>query len=91
MPFDLSAVDALHPRLVKARKIVAAGQVRITRRDEPIEALVRGSGVEHRVTLADCNGRCTCPWFSKHQGDAGPCAHILALRLTIQCNETADR
>ena len=25
--------------------------------------------------------RCTCPWWSKHPGDRGPCKHLLAARL----------
>jgi hypothetical protein len=26
--------------------------------------------------------RCSCPWWSKHPGDRGPCKHLLATQLT---------
>jgi len=25
--------------------------------------------------------RCSCPWWSKHPGDRGPCKHLLAVQL----------
>ena len=46
--------------------------------------LVRGTGVEHRVVLAGGGDKCTCPWYSRHRGQRGPCKHILAARLLVE-------
>lgn len=82
LPFDLSQVEALQPRLQAARKLIAAGGIRLIRRAGPrAEAVVPGSGVEHRVRLSDDAARCTCPWFAKHQGLRGPCKHVLAVQI----------
>ena len=35
----------------------------------------------HQVRLPADHDRCSCPWFSKLQGERGPCKHILAARL----------
>jgi len=90
LPFDLSQVEKLQPRLLNARKLVLDGKVRITSRsDDRIEALVAGSGVEHRVRFFEGEARCTCPWFAKHQGHRGPCKHVLAAEIVLD-NETSD-
>lgn len=84
LPFDLSAVDSLHPRLRSARKLVGARGVKIrSQRDTRVEAWVRGSGVEHRVRLEGEAWRCSCPWFGKHGTDRGPCKHVLAVQMTV--------
>jgi hypothetical protein len=82
LPFDLSRVEALHPRLTAARALVAAGKVAI-RGADPVEADVAGPDVVHRVRLGD-DDRCTCPWYAKHRGDRGPCKHVLAARLAVE-------
>lgn len=85
LPFELSRVEELQPRLKDARKLVAEEGVRLeTRSEELLEAWVRGSDVEHRVRITPEGARCTCPWFSKHQGERGPCKHVLALQLTLE-------
>jgi len=85
LPFDLSGVEALQPRLLDARKIVAAGGVRFIRwEDGNKEALVQGTGVEHRVRLSGTQWKCTCPWFAKHQGLRGPCKHVLAAQIVLE-------
>jgi hypothetical protein len=82
LPFDLSRMDSLQPRLRDARTLVAGGGIAILRREEDyLEALVPGSGVEHRVRLTTAGARCTCPWFAKHQGMRGPCKHVLAVQI----------
>jgi hypothetical protein len=84
LPFDLSAVDALHPRLRAARKLVDNEGVQIVSQSEQrIDAWVRGSGVEHRVRLQGDSWKCTCPWFGKHGTDRGPCKHVLAVQMTV--------
>ncbi len=84
LPFDLSRVESLHPRLAAARKLVAEGAVRWKQGSASGEAMVRGSGVEHRVRLAPEGDHCTCRWFSKYQGERGVCKHILAARIDLE-------
>jgi hypothetical protein len=84
LPFDFSLVDDLQPRLKEARALVEEKGVRfISKSDETLEAYVRGTDVEHRVRRADGELRCTCPWFSKNQGQRGPCKHILAVQIEL--------
>jgi hypothetical protein len=87
LPFDLTQVDALQPRLVDAKKLIATGAVRIERNDPvsgQIEAAVRGTEVEHFVRIGPDSERCTCPWYAKHRTDRGPCKHILAVQMTVE-------
>jgi uncharacterized Zn finger protein len=82
LPFDLARVEMLQPRLKDARKLLERQGVQIVKRDnDQIEALVAGTGVEHRVRLSSDQARCTCPWFAKHQGTRGPCKHVLAVQI----------
>jgi hypothetical protein len=78
LPFDLERIEALQPRLVEARALLAEGGV-----SQPGDGdyAVRGTEVLHLVRLRPEGDRCSCPWFSKHQGARGPCKHILAARL----------
>ncbi len=92
LPFDMDKVEALHPRLLDARKIVDEKQVRIVQQsgaDEALraEAYVQGTDVEHRVRLQPGEDICTCPWYGKHQGDRGPCKHVLAARIFLARDE----
>jgi hypothetical protein len=52
--------------------------------------MVKGTGVEHRVRLLPDGDKCTCPWFSKHQGERGACKHILAARIVIDGDDEAS-
>lgn len=82
LPFDLTLVEELHPRLRDARELVAKGAVAVVRQTESIiEADVSGTDVVHRVRLSDHTNRCTCAWHAKHQGQRGPCKHIIATRI----------
>ncbi len=84
LPFDMEFVEDLQPRMLKARKLVEEKMVRIVKQQkDSVEAYVKGEGVEHRVLLNDGEARCTCPWYSKHPGERGPCSHILALELSV--------
>ena len=78
LPFDLDRVADLHPRLLDARRLVADGGVRL---ESPAVAWVRGTDTEHHVRLSPTGDRCTCTWWAKHQGERGPCKHVLAARL----------
>ena len=83
LPFDLSTVEDMQPRLKGARKLIDGGQVKIISQSEGDGPTyqVPGTGTNHRVRLSDQGDQCTCPWFSKHQGSRGPCKHILAAQL----------
>lgn len=78
LPLDLSLAEDLHPRLGDARALLQAGAVTLTGR-APLSATVDSQGVLHQVREADGQLRCTCPWFARHQGDRGPCKHVLAV------------
>lgn len=84
LPFG-RALEAMHPRLVSARELIAAGAVTAT----DTGAIVRSGESEHRVTFATPADRCTCPWWGKHQGSRGPCKHVLAARLAAR-NKVPD-
>ena len=87
LPFDLSLIEAMHPRLKNARKLIDAGGIRILKQTAKlIEAEVPGSDVTHRVRLSDAGDRCTCPWHAKHQGARGPCKHMLAVKIFTGLN-----
>ena len=86
LPFDLDQVEQLQPRLRNARKLLDAGSVRIAGRPQPDawDVEVQGTGVVHFIRLRADADRCTCPWFSKHQGTRGPCKHVLAARIFVE-------
>jgi hypothetical protein len=87
LPFDLSLVESLQPRLQDARKLIAGGGIRLFAQEgATIEALVPGTGVEHRVRVSEAGSHCSCPWFAKHQESRGPCKHILAVQIMTDDN-----
>jgi hypothetical protein len=91
LPFDLSVIEEMHPRLKNARRLIDAGGIRILKRTAKLtEAEVPGSGVTHRVRLCDAGDRCTCPWHAKHQGARGPCKHILAVQIFTEANSADE-
>ena len=84
LPFDLSKVEDLQPRLKQARKLVEGGGINLISQDKDIYVYqVPGTGTHHRVRITEPEASCTCPWFSKYQGSRGPCKHILAAQLTM--------
>ncbi len=71
LPFDLGQVEALHPRLKDARKLVAGGGIRFVHRDEArVEAYVPGTEVEHRVSIDGDNGGLYLPVVRQAPGRA---------------------
>jgi hypothetical protein len=92
LPFDMEKVETLHPRLLDARKLVEKKLVRVVNQsgtDDELraEVYVRGTDVEHRVRLQPEGDTCTCPWYGKHQGERGPCKHVLAARLLVNSDD----
>lgn len=86
LPFDLEQVEALQPRLLDARALLDDNKIRLlkTLDADSHDLAVDGTGVVHHVRLREDDDRCSCPWFSKHQGQRGPCKHVLAARLFIE-------
>jgi len=81
LPFDLSGVEDMHPRLAAARELIAAGAVALLAAD-PFEATVLSGDVEHRVREKSGELHCTCPWHAAHRGERGPCKHVLAVEAS---------
>jgi hypothetical protein len=91
LPFDLAQVEILQPRLKEARKLLERQGVQIVKQDnDRIEAVVAGTGVEHRVRVSTDQARCTCPWFAKHQETRGPCKHVLAVQILAEKYSSTD-
>lgn len=86
LPFRIEEVEAVHPRLTGARKLIEKGGVKVLGRvDGLLRAEVQGSGVVHMVKIgADADAVCTCPWHSKYQGKRGYCKHILAVLMEAE-------
>lgn len=85
LPFDLSLLDDMHPRLADARAMLRAGAVSVVSAS-PLEALVQSADVSYHVRELDGVMRCTCPWFAKHQDERGPCKHVLAAQAALNQN-----
>lgn len=83
LPIDLSRIEKDQPRLKNAAKLVADGAVRITGdpANNVLTAEVDSGDLTYFVRLTSTGDTCTCPWFSRHQGDRGPCKHVLAARI----------
>ena len=73
LPFNLDKVEEMQPRLANARKLVEGGLAKRIGGSDPSTAVfeVQGTGTVHRVRLAAEQQSCTCPWFSKYQGQRG--------------------
>jgi hypothetical protein len=93
LPFDLDRVERMQPRLGNARKLAEGGLVRRLPSADGNAAIfeVQGTGTMHRVRVTGDHQSCTCPWFSKYQGQRGPCKHILAASLVEEKTEVAAR
>lgn len=84
LPFKLSRIIGLNPRIKNAEKLIEDGKVEILNNNkERTEARVRGTGVHHTVIIQEEKERCTCEWFSKYQGERGPCKHVLAVKKLV--------
>ena len=84
LPFRGVLAERDQPRLKSARKLIDTGQARIvssTSDGHDIE--VTGSTATQFVRLRPDGDRCTCVWYTRHQGQRGPCKHILAARILV--------
>lgn len=92
LPFAPEDGGRRQPRLRRARLLVDAGAVRLeptSLRGDTIVAWVAGRSAEYRVRIGPAGRACTCPWWGKHPGDRGPCAHILAAELAAGAGKDA--
>ena len=80
LPVQADALQAMHPRLVGAQKLVDSGAVRD---DEGGTYRVQSRDTFYTVTPAEKieEYRCTCPWWGKYRGTRGPCKHVLAVSI----------
>ncbi|WP_426480748.1 SWIM zinc finger family protein [Chryseobacterium sp. R2ACT005] len=84
LPFKLSRIIGLNPRIKNAEKLIECGKIEILNSNkERTEARVEGTGVHHTVIIEQEKERCTCEWFSKYQGERGPCKHVLAVKKLV--------
>ncbi len=83
LPFELHLLDDFHPRLAAARELLAANAVRLLKTSDVIDSRVQSQAIEHRVWGERGDLACTCPWHGKHQGERGPCKHILAVQAYL--------
>ena len=84
LPFKLSRILEMNPRMKNAEKLINEGKVEILNNNrDRTEARVAGTGVHHTIIIEDEKERCTCEWFSKYQGERGPCKHMLAVKKVI--------
>jgi SWIM zinc finger len=84
LPFKLNRILSLNPRMKDAEKLLEENKVQILSNiNDRVEASVTGSGINHSVVFDGEKERCTCTWFSRHQGERGPCKHILAVKKKI--------
>ena len=94
MPFDMSMVEKLQPRLRAARKLIDQNNVRFGKETvKTCEVLVQSDEVQHRVVFQagkSPSWKCTCPWFAKHDNSRGPCKHMLAAQILIEESTLED-
>ncbi|PQO28837.1 SWIM zinc finger domain-containing protein [Blastopirellula marina] len=90
LPIDLSRIEKDQPRLKHAARLVAEKAVRVTSDPvcDSVTAEVNSGDLTYFVRLKSTGDTCTCPWFSRHQGDRGPCKHVLAVRILTHREET---
>jgi SWIM zinc finger len=75
LPFPAEALAADPPRLRDAKRLATDGAVTLA----DGEARVASGSKAYAVRLDPPH--CSCPWWSKHPGDRGPCKHLLAAQL----------
>jgi len=80
LPVQADALQAMHPRLVSAQKLIDSGAVWD---DGDGTYRVQSRDTFYTVTPAEKieEYRCTCPWWVKSRGTRGPCKHVLAVSI----------
>lgn len=88
MPGSEALVGVSNPRLMKARKWVDEGKVRIEPHDGTTVSASVGTAVPHQVVIEGTVARCTCFWFGRFGTSRGPCSHVLATRFALKANQS---
>ncbi len=89
LPDNPEAIDKANPRLVAARKLVAAGALEPLP-GQPRAWIVRSGQSQYQTTLGPNpespseGATCTCTWHLEHGGNRGPCKHVLAALVSNQ-------
>ncbi|MGI4865786.1 MAG: hypothetical protein ACRYFZ_17820 [Janthinobacterium lividum] len=93
LPFKTDRILRLNPRLKNARTLLANPddvQLVSLGAGGRTEARVRGTDVWHTVLVGGPEPpRCTCQWYSSHQGERGVCKHVLAAQLQFEAKQAA--
>ncbi len=85
LPLQRDWIADFHPRLQAARELLAQQAVRL----QGALAEVRSGETLYTLRRLAGSWRCTCPWFAKHQGERGPCKHVLAAEALEEQGENA--
>lgn len=80
LPYLARAAERGNPRLVAARALVAAGQVRLGEGPDAVADVVV-DGRLHRVRRQGEVLACTCTWYAAYRTGRGPCKHALAVEI----------
>jgi hypothetical protein len=85
LPFDMSYVRRLHPRLKNAQELARSGAVKFDAQG----AWVQGRQADYYLRR-DTRGqwRCSCPWASRYGESRGPCKHVLAAQIAFAIKTT---
>lgn len=84
LPFKIERILSLNPRLKNARKLLENNDTEIlVNTTQQIKAKVKGTDVWHTVLIEGEKQRCTCNWFTDHQGQRGSCKHILSVKMLL--------
>jgi hypothetical protein len=98
-PIPSSLIEGARPELSAAQAAVVAGKVTLERNEmvDGARTLLGGRvGGTHCETLLDADGvfqraRCTCKHFHRFKLRAGPCRHLLALKLAADPPRFGDK
>lgn len=84
LPFKTERILSLNPRLKNANKLINNDDIAVvTKRENYVEAQVKGTGVTHRVVIDGDKSHCTCNWFTNYQGKRGICKHVLGVKMLV--------
>ncbi len=86
LPFKLNRIAAFNPRLKGAKKLLENDKVKLLEEQSSQQRKFEVAST-NATYLVQQNGeqwRCTCPWYSKYQGERGLCKHVLASKLLLE-------
>jgi hypothetical protein len=86
LPFVPARVEQANPRLAGARALVEQGGVRL----HGGGASVTSGPNTYLLHQEGTRLRCSCPWWTEHGGQRGPCKHELAVRICQHSAKPTD-